>query len=94
MKCDGVHLCINCRGLRLPDQRLGENHIAARFADYGRAFLNGEDISDDCTEAFASRGAGWVAVICERPYPICRQCQDQPCGFVARGDVRIEVLRD
>lgn len=95
------HLCLDCRGVVLPKTPLGENHVAVRFDDDPRspvrshayrydAYLNGEKVSSDCTEAFAGRD-GWVALYHTAQW--CQHCGKGICHYIERGEVRIESCR-
>ena len=103
------HLCLKCRGVELPAERLNEGHVAVRFdqaeskrgedwdtyrarttgkhSAYGyRAYLNGVEVSNDCTEAVAGTD-GWV-VLFDSPRQLCATCHGV-FSWVDRCDVRL-----
>ena len=69
--------------------------MAVRFDDHCpprgpfRAVLNGVDVSNDTTEAYAGR-SGWV-VRWRNPTHRC-VCGERLCEYLTRGDVRIEQV--
>lgn len=96
---EDAHLCLRCRGITLPASPLGENHIAVRFENhhrpdgaYSAAYLDGKDVSNNCSEAFAARAPnGWAVLYCAIPNKHACLCMEGVCQFIARGDVRIET---
>lgn len=50
----------------VPHERTSEGHVAVRFRDrYLRVFLDGKDVSNNCTEANVDEG--WVLLVAGRP---------------------------
>lgn len=80
--------CDCCEPLTLSPHRLSEGHVAVRFKDTlaYRVFLNGADVSNDCTEAMAGR-EGWVILWGGRA--ACHGC-NHACQVLRHGEVRVE----
>ena len=81
------HLCLRCRAFDWEPERLGENHLAARWGDYcTRVFLDGIDVANDCVEAFAGR-EGYVVLIHRE---MCEGGCGRTCEYALDGVVSVE----
>jgi hypothetical protein len=89
-------LCTSCKVTDLPD-RLGPDHIAMRFdvreASQCRAYLEGDDVSNDCTEAYPG-DPGFVILhrkTGDNKFAACPDCGSS-ISYRTDGLVRIERM--
>lgn len=90
-------LCPDCDpGLRGPDVKAGEHHIAVRFGDMGREWrvlLDGADVGDRSDESWAGPD-GWVRLLVDEDGQahICARCGQDVARQIAHGDVEISYI--